>query len=338
MIHAALVAAMLAAAAPPFEADIRSIAALAGEPRIVSAAGVLRDESTILTIENPSAFDASDPRLRVVLVGGPSGANAVVDAVRWFKTRAPRAIRRRWTLSALPNANFEDSDKQSLARWVRFQAPDLLIAVGSLPGDATPDEASPVADTAKLFDRETIAVAEAQRAFAKLLAAPHERSALHTMLLARVARDPLAIARVLARRYPEAPSISYIPALAWVETLHLAAIAKDDTLREKVIAQTKPWVDGEKKLFPPSPRASAGQAGDRIQLTAVAGTMVFDELAGPRGLPRRSSPGAGASEGGSLSGERAASMALFDEGAAAAAKEKAPAEPEYGQGWTADRF
>jgi rhamnogalacturonyl hydrolase YesR len=42
------------------------------------------------------------------------------------------------------------------------------------------------------------------------------------------------------------------------------------------------------------------------------------------------------SEGGSLSGERAA--ALFDEGATAAAKEKTPAEPEYGQGWTDDMF
>ena len=31
-------------------------------------------------------------------------------------------------------------------------------------------------------------------------------------------------------------------------------------------------------------------------------------------------------------------MALFDEGAAAAAKEKAPAEPEYGQGWSDDMF
>src|SRR5712691_4026723 len=104
MIHAAFIAAMLAAA-PPFEADIRAVAALAGEPRIVSAAGITRDESPILTIENPAAFDPADRRLRVVLVGGPSGdARAVVDAIRWFKTRSPRAIQQRWALSALPLA------------------------------------------------------------------------------------------------------------------------------------------------------------------------------------------------------------------------------------------
>jgi hypothetical protein len=323
MVHAAFVAAMLAA--PPLEADIRAVAALAGEPRIVSAAGVTRDEAPVLTLENLSAFDPADGRRRVVLVGGPGGdAQAVIEAVRWFKTRAPRAIRQRWALSALPSANFEDSDKQSLARWVRFQAPDLLVSIGSLPGDATPHEGIPVADTAVHVDRETIAVADAPQAFAKLLAAPRERSALHTMMLARVQREPLAIARVLARRYPEAPSISYIPALAWVETLRLADIDKDESLRQKVIAQTRPWVDGEKTLF-----------GDRIQLTAVAGTIVFDDLrrASELGKGSASEPSKGSA---SLSGERIA--ALFDEGASAAAKEKAPAEPEYGQGWTDDMF
>jgi hypothetical protein len=323
MVHAAFIAAMLAAA-PPFEADIRAVAALAGEPRIVSAAGITRDESPVLTIENPSAFDPADRRLRVVLVGGPSGdTRAVVDAVRWFKTRAPRAIRQRWVLSALPLAAFDDGDKQSLARWITFQAPDLVVTIGSIPLQTT----API---------ESIAVPNATAAFAKLLAAPHEQSSLHTMMLARVQRDPLAIARLLARRYPETPGISYIPALAWVETLRLAAIDNDTALRAKVFEQTLPWVAGDKPLFTPSPRASAGQAGDRIQLTAVAGTMVFDDLAHSSGLPRRSAPDTENREGLSLS-ERWAT-ALFDEGAAAAAKEKAPAEPEYGQGWTDDMF
>src|SRR4029077_15010840 len=76
----------------------------------------------------------------------------------------------------------------------------------------------------------------------------------------------------------------------------------------------KPWIAGEKPLFPP-PAASARQgappAGQaRLQLTAGAGTMAFEATA----------------------------PALFDEGAAAAAKEKAPASPEYGQGWTDDMF
>jgi hypothetical protein len=284
---ALLVSAAIAAAAP-FETELRAVAALPGEPHVVSAAGVTRDEAPILSLENPSAFDPADRRLRVVLVGAPSGdPQAVVNAVRWFKQQAPRTIRSRWTLSALPSAAFDDADTRSLERWLRFQAPDLIVTVGSLAVDA----AAPT---------ESIAVANATDAVARLLSGPRTRSPLHATLVARVEREPLAIARVLARRYPETPSISYIPAVAWVETLRLAALVNDDSLRQKVVAQTQPWTSGEKRLF-----------GDRIQLTSVAGAMVFDELH---------------------------AQALFDEGVAAAAKEKAPSEPEYGQGWTDDMF
>jgi unsaturated rhamnogalacturonyl hydrolase len=279
-------------------ADLRGVAALPGEPHILSAAGVTRDESPILTIENPSAFDVNSRLLRVALVGGPSGdPRAVLDAVRWFKTRAPRTVRERWAVSALPSASFEDADTLSLPRWVTFQAPDLVVTVGSVVLDVS----APV---------ESIAVENAADAFAKLLGAPRQRSPLHATLAARIEREPLAIARLLARRYPETPAISYIPALAWVETLRLAAMVNDDTLREKVVAQTRPWVDGEKKLFPP-PQASSGSTATRIQLTSVAGTMIFDELH---------------------------AHAPFEEGLAAAAKQKAPGEPEYGQGWTDDMF
>jgi len=77
-------------------------------------------------------------------------------------------------------------------------------------------------------------------------------------------------------------------------------------LRAKVLEQTKPWLSGEKKLF-----------GDRIQLTSVAGTLIFAELA--------------------ASGEAAAGT-FADEGAVLAAKERSPSVPEYGQGWTDDMF
>jgi hypothetical protein len=286
--------------AAPFEADLRAIAALPGEPRIVSAAGVTRDETPILTLENAAAFDPGDRRLRLVLVGGPGrDPHAVIDAVRWFKTRAPRTTRQRWALSALPRAGFDAADKQSLARWVGFQAPDLLVEI--LGNGEAP---LPMDDTARIapvhFALETIDVTDATDALAKLLAAPRERSLFHGQLVRRVRRDPLAIARMLARRYPGTPSISYIPAVSWVQTLRLADIDEDDSLRAKVVEQTRPWTSGEQKLF-----------GDRLQLTAIAGTMVFDEL-------------------------RATS--LFNEGATAAAKEKTPAEPEYGQGWTDDMF
>jgi len=297
-----------AAAQSDVATAIRVVAALAGEPHTVAAAGVTRDEAPILTIENPTAFDSADTARRVVLVGAPSGdPAAAVALVRWFKTRAPRAIRARWSLSALPAARFEGADTQSLARWTTFQAPDLVVTIGSVALQID----APV---------ESIAVDNAETAFAGLLAAPRELAPLHRMINERVNRQPLAIARLLAHRYPETPAISYIPALSWLGALRLAAIDKDETLRAKVVEQTKPWTSGERPLFAPSPQAPAGRAASspqtsagqapRIQLTTVAGTMVFEALA----------------------------PALFDEGVAAASKEKAPGVPEYGQGWTDDMF
>ena len=291
-------------AASPLEAELRAAAALPGEPHTVAAAGVTRDESPILTIENPAAFDPADTRRRVILIGAPSGdERAAIDAVRWFKTRAPRGIRARWSLSALPLARFEDNDRLSLARWVTFQAPDLIVTVGSVTLQTT----VPV---------ESIAVENATAAFAALLKAPRDRASSHAQLLERVQRAPLDVTRLLARRYPETPAISYIPALSWIGALRLAAIDHDDRLRARVVDQTAPWTSGGSKLLP-----------DRVQLTSVAGTMVFAELAADS-----------ARAGGASPEMRASAERLFDEGVAAAQKEKAPGMPEYGQGWTDDMF
>src|SRR5262249_26275005 len=156
-----------------------------------------RDEHSVLTIENPSAFDPAENRRRVVLVGAPgSDGNAAVELVRWFKTRAPQAIRSRWTLSALPLAQFADGDTTSLQRWTTFQAPDLVVTIGSLPLRID----APV---------ETVAVDNAATAFEQLLGQPRDVSPLHRSLLDRIARQPMAIARLLAHRYPETPGISY---------------------------------------------------------------------------------------------------------------------------------
>ena len=74
------------------------------------------------------------------------------------------------------------------------------------------------------------------------------------------------------------------------------------------MAQVQPWLSGEKPLL-----------GDRIQLTTVAGTMVFAELA-------------------KADAANAAARTLALEGADAALKEKADGIPQYGQGWTDDMF
>jgi len=112
---------------------------------------------------------------------------------------------------------------------------------------------------------------------------------------------------LLAKRYPETPSISYIPSVSWVNTLRLSATSGDVSLRQKVLDQTRPWVSGEKKMF-----------GDRIQLTAVAGAMVFADLS--------------KSDGGEAAGK------LASEAAALAAAFKPDGVAQYGQGWTDDMF
>src|SRR5438093_2468255 len=258
MVSAGLLAALAAAAS--LESNLASVAALPGEPRTVSAAGLAADETPILTLENASAFDAAPAKLRLVLVGADDlpTADAVVGAVRWLKTAAPRSIRDRWIVSALPLSRFVEADKLSLPRWLTFQAPDLVVEIGS--GGAVHREGVRV---------EAVPASAAIEALRKLLGdASLGRSALHDTILARVTHEPTSIANVLARRYPGAPSISYIPAVAWVNTLKLASISADAALRTKVMDQIAPWLSGGQKMF-----------GERIQLTAVAGAMVFAELA-----------------------------------------------------------
>src|SRR5262245_66425311 len=125
-----------AALAATLDADLKALAAIKGDPAIVSAAGVTRDEAPILTIENADAFDPAPAKRRLVIVGGldadQKSVDAAVAAVRWFKTRAPAAIRRQWTVSALPSAQFDPADKLSMTRWVTFQAPDLVVTIGGI--------------------------------------------------------------------------------------------------------------------------------------------------------------------------------------------------------------
>jgi rhamnogalacturonyl hydrolase YesR len=254
----------------PGLAPIEQAAKLPGEPSIVSAAGVTRDEQPILTLENRSAFDPSSTKSRIALVGPRS-----VEMVRWFKTSAPSALRDRWILSALPST--DGLDEASKQRWITFQAADVVLEVR---------------DGESLADR--------------LRDVTPARSAQHETIAARIARDPLAIAKLLASRYPEMPSISYIPALSWSNTLKLAAMTTADALRMKVLQQIAPWRIDQQDLF-----------GNRIQLTSVAGTLIFADLA--------------------RAGDDA-SRALAIKGADAASAITRGDVYEYGQGWTDDMF
>src|SRR5919199_7024566 len=97
-------------AAAAADADLRAVAALKGEPSIVSAAGVTKDDRAILTLENPSAFEPTTTKHRAVLYaagGNERTAAAIVEMIRWFKTSAPASLRDGWALSALPSAEFD---------------------------------------------------------------------------------------------------------------------------------------------------------------------------------------------------------------------------------------
>ena len=340
-IDAVILGAGTRAATATLEADLKALAALPGEPRIVSAAGITRAETPLLTIENPSAFDPVSTKRRLVIVGGldgdPRGARTAIDAVRWIKRGAPKSIRDRWVVSALPMADpdgharaksftfpptkgfYEDSEQPEsryVWRWVTYQAPDLVIEFrGEVAGSEAKDSlavALRVAGAGRL-DRTATAALPASASHDDLTLALARafaggRSGVHQAIASRVSRPPLEIARLLAARYPAAPSISYIPALAWIKTLELSARSGDQALRAKVLAQIQPWLSGGKPLL-----------GDRIQLTTVAGTMVFAELA-------KADPA------------NAAARKLAIEGADAALEEKAGGIPQYGQGWTDDMF
>jgi rhamnogalacturonyl hydrolase YesR len=318
--------------------ELENVAGLSGEPSHVSAAGVTRATSRLVTIENRSSFETSKQRRLVVVADDERAAQAAIEAIRWFKTRAPRQVRDRWSVSALligyrndappaqqldfpPQAGFFDHPDQPESRyawrWVTYQAPDLVLQMrgGDVLTRGTPPARSLAAALAGGSEMGTAPVVfgtvratDGPLLVQQVLAgadAAHT-SEIRATLTARVARDPLAIARVLAGRYPQTPSVSYIPSVAWMSTLRLSEVAKDEALKQKVLTETRPWTSGERPLF-----------GERPSLTAAAGTLIYAELASR--------------------GEDAA-RALAVQGAEAVSRVAPTGYAQYGQGWTDDMF
>src|SRR6185369_6212982 len=130
MLAAILLSAALAA---PTTAELQAVAALPGEPSIVAAAALTKEDAPILTLESRTAFDAGSARKRAVVFGtSDATASLVLGMVRWFKSDpAAAALRDRWELSALPLAAFDPADAKGVAitRWITFQAPDAVIEV-----------------------------------------------------------------------------------------------------------------------------------------------------------------------------------------------------------------
>lgn len=338
VLAAVLLSALPASAAP--DAALRTgldrVAALPGEPAMVSAAGITRQDTDLLTLENRSAFDAS-PKRRLVLVGGLDGddesARAVLDAVRWLKTTAPPAVRRKWIVSALPLANadrqprpmvfppekgfFDDPDQPETRyvwRWTIFQAPDAVVVVTKEQSNAADTlvaalrlgrwsgfGAVPATAAGSARLRDTLLLLLESPAAAKA-------SPLHQAILARADRKPLDVAKALAPKYPQQAIASYIPSVAWMSLLRLSDATGDDQWRAKVREQTAPWISGAKPVF-----------GEKTPLTSIAGSMIFAELA------RRDRDDA--------------AQRLADNAAKLAAETKEEGgEYAHGSGWTDDMF
>lgn len=56
--------------------------------------------------------------------------------------------------------------------------------------------------------------------------------------------EPLELARVLASRYPERPSTSYISALSWTAAFGLSELSGEDRWAEKAGLEMQPFLDG----------------------------------------------------------------------------------------------
>ena len=187
----------------------------------------------------------------------PRGAQAVIDAVRWMKRERaaedsgpvdrvgaadgrPRRPRARAKPFHFPPVKgfYEDPEQPEsryVWRWVTYQAPDLVV---EFRGEASRGE-PPDSLTAALRDPAPPGWAHA-RPSSLPASASHDESGAGAGNRGEPSRRPVRRFTTRSRsgsrarrstsrgcspaRYPAAPSISYIPALAWIKTLELSAL------------------------------------------------------------------------------------------------------------------
>jgi unsaturated rhamnogalacturonyl hydrolase len=82
------------------------------------------------------------------------------------------------------------------------------------------------------------------------------------------ARTPLAVASVLAARYPESPIMSYIPGVAWAGSLRLSQLTGDTKWLDKPRRDLAPFLSGTKPAI-----------AEPYLLTSLAGHLALADLA-----------------------------------------------------------
>ena len=80
--------------------------------------------------------------------------------------------------------------------------------------------------------------------------------------------SPLAIARVLAARYPAQPTMSYIPAVAWSNSLRMSALSGEPQWRDKAMKDMRVFTSGQ-----------APAIAEPYRLTSLAGAFAFFDAA-----------------------------------------------------------
>ena len=78
------------------------------------------------------------------------------------------------------------------------------------------------------------------------------------------ATAPLAIARILAAKYPAQPIMSYIPALAWSNSLRLSTLTNEPQWRDKAMKDIEAFASGQTPAI-----------AEPYRLTSLAGAQVF---------------------------------------------------------------
>lgn len=182
-------------------------------------------------------------------------------------------------------------------RWISFQAPDavLEIAGGNRAVWRVPPAHASLGKALKalpLVSPDTLSMALSKEpasglgtvpslavearaeqgpevlgaAFQAYAALP--RSSLRQAVIRRLGRSPLEVATLLAARYPQQPSITYIPAVAWTAELRLARLKDDGALFNAVKQAAAPYLNGGQPSIQGDP-----------DTTKLAGHMLFADLA-----------------------------------------------------------
>jgi unsaturated rhamnogalacturonyl hydrolase len=338
---------------PPSLGELQRIAALPGEPQVLSAGGVTRSENPLLTIENKGAFGNSEQR-RLVMVGALNGdergARAILGAVAWFKTKAPESVRRAWAVSVMPsgdpeqharvrpyqfpplNGFFDDADQPESRytwRWATFQAPDLVLEVWG--GDSMSWYAKDFsALSAAPLPRDSLASAMAGERSSNSDAVPAilvtARATDGPQLLEHVLKAAGGLPRsalhskIVARTVRSPLEIAGVlarryPANAVVS--YIPSVAWTSTLRLAAITGDASLRQRVRQQTLPWVSGERPLFGEQIGLAAAAGTMVYAELA--------------------VTGDESA-RALAIQGAEAVSAERPNGIAQYGQGWPEDMF